>query len=82
MGVCCEATQHQILKTTLSLYHHEAIFITPNHGDHCSGLPGLRASAGLSGRQAPLTIIAPQQVLDFVSATLNLSDWQLNFSLQ
>ncbi|MCF2860622.1 MBL fold metallo-hydrolase [Pseudoalteromonas sp. Cnat2-41] len=79
---CGEATQHQILKTTLSLYHLEAIFITHKHGDHCYGLPGLLASAGLSGRQAPLTIIAPQQVLDFVSATLKLSDWQLNFSLQ
>ena len=79
---CGEATQHQLLHTRLSLYHLEAIMITHKHGDHCYGLPGLLASAGLSGRTHPLTIVAPAEVLDFVGAALAMSDWNLPFQLQ
>lgn len=46
---CGEATQHQLLRTPLSLQHLQALFITHVHGDHCYGLPGLLASAGMQG---------------------------------
>ncbi len=59
---CGESTQHQILHTRLSLQTLKAIFITHIHGDHCYGLPGLIASAGMSGRTDPLYIIAPKGV--------------------
>ncbi len=59
---CGEGTQHQILHTRLSLQTLKAIFITHIHGDHCYGLPGLIASAGMSGRTDPLYIIAPKAV--------------------
>ena len=59
---CGEGTQHQILHTRLSLQTLKAIFITHIHGDHCYGLPGLIASAGMSGRTEPLYIIAPKGV--------------------
>ena len=59
---CGEGTQHQILHTRLSLQTLKAIFITHIHGDHCYGLPGLIASAGMSGRTDPLFIIAPKGV--------------------
>ncbi len=78
---CGEATQHQVLKTKLSLYHLEAVFITHKHGDHCYGLPGLLASAGLSGRSQPLRIVAPVEVLEFVHAAMAMSEWSLPFSL-
>lgn len=79
---CGEATQHQILKTRLSLFHLEAILITHKHGDHCYGLPGLIASAGLSGRTHPLTVVAPAEVLEFIRAAMAMSEWNLPFQLQ
>ena len=54
---CGEGTQHQILRTRLSLVRLRAIFITHVHGDHCFGLPGLLGSAALAGRRDPLTIV-------------------------
>ena len=57
-----EGTQHQLQHTKLSFKNLKGIFITHIHGDHCYGLPGLLASAGMSGRKEPLNIIAPQGV--------------------
>ncbi|MFY8275185.1 MBL fold metallo-hydrolase [Pseudoalteromonas sp. SSDWG2] len=78
---CGEGTQHQILKSALSLYQLEAIFITHKHGDHCYGLPGLIASAGLSGRTEPLFLIAPKEVLEFIDSVMQMTDLALPFEL-
>ena len=78
---CGEATQHQILHTKLSLYNLESIFITHVHGDHCFGLPGLLASASLAGRTAPLTIIAPALIQDFVENTQRVSSSKLSYKI-
>ena len=56
---CGEATQHQLLKTPLSLMQLELICITHVHGDHCYGLPGLLASMAMNGRKHPLTLYRP-----------------------
>ena len=79
---CAEATQHQILRTSLSLYHLEAILITHKHGDHCYGLPGVIASAALTGRTHRLTLVAPKEVLAYVEATLSLSGVELPYTLE
>ncbi|WP_417787070.1 MBL fold metallo-hydrolase [Stutzerimonas xanthomarina] len=80
---CGEATQHQLLRTPLTLHGLRAIFITHVHGDHCYGLPGLLASAGMAGRQEPLDIIAPTAIEGWVRATLEMSQswlpYELNF---
>lgn len=66
---CGEGTQHQLLSSNLSLNNLTTICITHVHGDHCYGLPGLLASAGMSGRKTPLTIIAPQGIKEWFEAT-------------
>ena len=72
---CGEGTQQQLLHTKLSLHQLSAICITHVHGDHCYGLPGLLASAAMSGRTAPLTLIAPKAIaklLDTITLTTEL----------
>lgn len=78
---CGEATQHQLLRTPLSLHELNAIFITHVHGDHCYGLPGLLASAGMSGRTRALDIIAPEGIEEWITATLRLTQTHLPFAL-
>ena len=65
---CGEGTQQQLLHTKLSLHQLEAICITHVHGDHCYGLPGLLASAAMSGRTAALTLIAPKAIATLLEA--------------
>jgi len=72
---CGEGTQQQLLHTKLSLHKLTAICITHVHGDHCYGLPGLLASAAMSGRKEVLTLIAPKAIsklLDAVTLTTEL----------
>jgi len=78
---CGEATQHQVLHTPLSLHELHAIFITHVHGDHCYGLPGLLASAGMQGRREPLDIIAPAGIEEWIRTTLRLTRTWLSFEL-
>jgi ribonuclease Z len=79
---CGEATQHQLLRTRLSLHALQAICITHVHGDHCYGLPGLLASAGLQGRKQPLAIAAPRGVEDWIRSTQELTQLHLPFELE
>lgn len=79
---CGEGTQHQLLHTSLSLNDLQAIFITHVHGDHCYGLPGLVASAGLSGRIKPLRIIAPAGIEEWIKSTQRQTQLFLPFDLR
>lgn len=78
---CGEATQHQLLHTPLTLHGLRAIFITHVHGDHCYGLPGLLASAGMARRKEPLDIIAPAAIEGWVRSTLDMSQSGLPYAL-
>ena len=79
---CGEATQQQILQTPWSANTLSAICITHVHGDHCYGLPGMLASAGLNKRTQPLTLIAPLPLWQWLQHTIALTDLYLSFELQ
>ncbi|USA48293.1 ribonuclease Z [Acinetobacter sp. C26M] len=76
-----EGTQHRIQQAKLSLQSLVAICITHVHGDHCYGLVGLLASAGMNARTAPLTIIAPKEIQQWIKATAQLTDLHLPYPL-
>ncbi|WP_449433834.1 MBL fold metallo-hydrolase [Pseudomonas putida] len=79
---CGEGTQHRLLHTSLSLRDLRGIFITHVHGDHCFGLPGLLASAGMSGRTEPLPLLLPAALHPWLRLSLAASDTYLPFELQ
>ncbi len=78
---CGEGTQHQILRTSLSLKNLSAIFITHMHGDHSYGLPGLLASAALAGRTEPLTLMGPIELKAFIEQAALNSDLKLPYDI-
>ena len=78
---CGEGTQQQLLHTKLSLHQLAVICITHVHGDHCYGLPGLLASAAMSGRQEPLTLIAPKAIETLLEAFTLTTELYLPFAI-
>jgi ribonuclease Z len=76
---CGEGTQHRILRTAWSLHELRAIFITHMHGDHCYGLPGLLASAGMLNRTAPLTLVGPAALRPFLEGVMATTELGLPF---
>ena len=79
---CGEGTQQQLLHTKLSLQQLLAICITHVHGDHCYGLPGLLASAAMSGRTEPLIIIAPKAIEKLIETVSLTTDLYLPFAIE
>lgn len=67
---CGEGTQHQILKSRLSLSRLKAIFITHLHGDHIFGLPGLLCSLNETLQDKELTIYGPLGLLNYINHTV------------
>ncbi|WP_434710814.1 ribonuclease Z [Pseudomonas sp. R1-1] len=78
---CGEGTQHQVLRTPLSLSELRGIFITHVHADHCLGLPGLLASTGMSGRSRPLDIILPAALHPWLTLSLAVTHSHLPFEI-
>ncbi|AXY25913.1 ribonuclease Z [Suicoccus acidiformans] len=80
---CGEATQHQILKTTLKPRKVTHIFITHLHGDHIFGLPGFLSSRSFQGGDnEPLTIYGPKGIKGYVESSLRYSQTKLQYPLK
>ncbi|CAH0281891.1 Ribonuclease Z [Massilia sp. Bi118] len=79
---CGEGTQHRILRTPWSLNDLAAIFITHMHGDHCYGLPGLLASAGMMNRTASLTLVGPAPLRPFIEGVMATTELGLPFPIE
>lgn len=79
---CGEGTQHRLLHVPFSLLDLAAIFITHIHGDHCYGLPGLLATAGMLNRTQSLTIAGPPSVRDFIEGVMKTTQLHLPYPVQ
>jgi len=78
---CGEATQHQILHTSLKPRRVEKIFITHLHGDHIYGLPGFLSSRSFQGGETDVTIYGPKGIQQFVETNLSISQTYLKYRL-
>ena len=78
---CGEATQHQILKTTIRPRKIEKIFITHLHGDHIYGLPGLLSSRSFQDGTTPVTVYGPEGIEAYVMKSLEISQTHLRYPI-
>jgi ribonuclease Z len=79
---CGEATQHQILHTSLKPRKISKIFITHLHGDHIFGLPGLIGSRSFLGGDEQLDIYGPIGLEEWLMTTLRITKTHLNYELR
>jgi ribonuclease Z len=79
---CGEGTQHQLLRSRLSIGKLSTIFITHMHGDHYYGLPGLLSSKKLDKAFNPLTIYGPKGIKAFIECVMHdISEEKLGYKL-
>jgi ribonuclease Z len=79
---CGEATQHQILHTSIKPSKIENIFITHLHGDHIYGLPGMLSSRSFQGGESQVTLYGPSGIKSFVETSLRVSGTYLKYNLE
>jgi ribonuclease Z len=77
-----EATQHQILHTSIKPRRIEKIFITHLHGDHIYGLPGLLASRSFQGGESEVTVYGPKGLKEYITISLSVSQTYLKYPLK
>lgn len=78
---CGEATQHQILHTSIRPGKINRIFITHLHGDHIFGLPGFLSSRSFQGGSTPLSVYGPPGIKKYIETSLSLSCSHLAYDL-
>jgi len=79
---CGEGTQHQILHTSWSLHDLRAVFVTHVHGDHCYGLPGLLASAGMLNRSQLMYVVGPAPLRKYLQGVMDTTELRLPFPIE
>ena len=78
---CGEGTQMQISRYRIRHSKIGHIFISHLHGDHYFGLIGLITSMGLLGREHPLNLYGPAQLIEIIELQLKVANTTLPFSL-
>ncbi len=79
---CGEATQHQILYTSIKLTKIRKIFITHMHGDHILGLLGLLTSRSINNCSNSLEIYGNKGIKKFINLSLKYTNSYINFPLE
>ena len=79
---CGEGTQHQLLRTPLSLSKLRRVFVSHLHGDHCFGLFGLLASRSTDSTVGPLTVFGPRGLGHMIDVVLRTSASHLTYELE
>ncbi|MFC5603481.1 ribonuclease Z [Sporosarcina koreensis] len=79
---CGEATQHQLLRTSIKPRKINKIFITHLHGDHIFGLPGFLGSRSFLGGDEELTIYGPVGIKEWIMTSLRLTKTHLTYPLK
>lgn len=79
---CGEATQHQIIHTSIKPRKIEKIFITHLHGDHIFGLPGLLSSRSFLSGEDLLTIYGPKGLKKWIIDTLELTNTHISYPIE
>jgi ribonuclease Z len=79
---CGEATQHQILHTSIKPRRIEKIFITHLHGDHIYGLPGLLSSRSFQGGDTEVVLYGPKGLKEYINISLSVSQTFLKYPLK
>lgn len=79
---CGEATQHQILHTSIKPRRIEKIFITHLHGDHIYGLPGLLSSRSFQGGNSLVTVYGPPGIKEYIEVSLKISKTYLKYPME
>jgi ribonuclease Z len=78
---CAEGTQLQLKKSRISAMRIEHILISHLHGDHYFGLIGLLSSLHLIGREQPIYIYGPPDLIDILNLQLKAADTKLRYPL-
>ncbi len=79
---CAEGTQYRLQRAGLSPVSLRAIFITHLHGDHCYGLPGLLATAGMLNRSEPLAIVGPAPLRPMIECIMAATQLELPYPVE
>ncbi len=79
---CGEATQHQLLRTSIKPRKINKIFITHLHGDHIFGLPGFLGSRSFLGGEEELIIYGPVGIKEWILTSLRLTKTHLTYPLK
>ena len=76
---CGEGTQMQLTRYKVKRNKMHHIFISHMHGDHYFGLIGLLTSMGLLGREQPLNLYGPPQLMEIIQMQLKAADTELPY---